>query len=48
MNRYCVAADKHEARTGTIPFGRVVLGSLSSSKKGCVRAPRAVILVTGL
>ena len=31
-----------------LPLGRVVLGSLSSSKKGWVRAPMAVTLVTGL
>lgn len=30
------------------PLGSVVLGSLSSSKKGWVRAPMAVTLVTGL
>ena len=33
---------------GPSPLGSVVLGSRSSSKKGCVNAPRAVVRDTGL
>ena len=43
-------SDTHQKQTleGPSPLGSVVLGSRSSSKKGCVNAPRAVVRDTGL